>query len=220
MRIFQFTKVIFFILFISFINAEDMNNENNNTPHTPEIKPPAKLLTHPIVLSPNYGVFKIGYAYQYQNGAQISKSNGTPFEYIQNNSMIYFGIERGWIGGFRQMIMLGGYVDGAFGQTFFLSGGAKLSFFLLNGWIIPYVSLGYQVENLEFPKESSPLFMHTGVASIGAHFNITKGFGIDLSLRSGLPFFILRPIDAREYNHPHINHLGVMLSFSFYDFSL
>lgn len=217
MKISQSVKLVFLLLLMGTINAQDIEN---NAPHTPDIKPPAKLLAAPVVLSPSYGVFKVGYAYQYQNGAQISKNNGIPFEYTQNNNMIYFGIERGWIGGFRQMIMVGGYIDGAFGQTFFLSGGAKLSFFLLDGWIIPHISLGYQVENLEFPKESSPLFMHTGVASIGAHFNITKGFGIDLSLRSGLPFYILRPIDAREYNHPHINHLGVMLSFSFYDFSL
>ena len=39
---------------------------------------------------PSYGVFKVGYAYQYQNGAQISKNNGIPFEYTQNNNMIYF----------------------------------------------------------------------------------------------------------------------------------
>lgn len=186
-----------------------------------EPKPEArKIFIAPSVLSPSYGVFKIGYAYQYENAGQITKSNNASFHYEQNNSMVYFGVERGWIGGFKQMFMVGGYLDGAFGETFFLSAGAKLSLFLLNGWIIPYVGLGYQIENLSFPNEFRAFFMHTGVATVGVHFNISDGFGIDLSLRSGLPFYVLRPEDAQNFNHPHINHVGVMVGFSFYDFSL
>ena len=179
-----------------------------------------KRFVPPLVLTHSYGVFKVGYAYQYQNAGTISKNGGTPFELNQSGNAIYFGIERGWIGGWKKSIMLGGYFDGALGQVYFLSLGFKASMFLLNGWLVPYIGVGYQFEHLGFSQDTTQYNMHTAVFSIGTHVNIAKGFGIDLQLRSGLPFYMVSRSDANAYGNPHINHVGFMISFSFYDFSI
>ncbi|RDU71912.1 hypothetical protein CQA57_07420 [Helicobacter anseris] len=174
----------------------------------------------PEVYGNSYGVFRIGYAYQYQNAGTITRDNTTKFEYSGHFNDLYFGIERGWIGGKNKMFMASGYLDGAVGQTYFLSFGAKASLYLLKGWLIPYVGVGYQLEHLGFAKDDTQYNMHTAVVSAGTHINIAKGFGIDLQVRSGAPFYILKPKDAQTFGHPSINHVGFMVSFSFYDFNL
>lgn len=174
----------------------------------------------PQVIGNSYGVFRIGYAYQYQNGGTITRDNTTSFDYSGHFNDLYFGIERGWIGGKNKMFMASGYLDGAVGQTYFLSFGAKASLYLLKGWLIPYIGAGYQLEHLGFKKDDNQYNMHTAVFSLGTHINIGKGFGIDLQVRSGVPFYILKPKDAQTFGYPSINHVGVMVSFSFYDFNI
>ena len=174
----------------------------------------------PEISSSSYGVFRLGYSYQYQNGGNITKTGEKPFAYSGHFNGMYFGIERGWIGGKDNMFMVGGYLDGVAGQTYALSVGVKGSLFLLNGWVLPYVGIGYQLEHLEFANDTKQYNMHTGVVSVGAHVNVAKGFGVDFQLRSGLPFNILKANDAQTYGNPSINHVGFMVSLSFYDFSI
>lgn len=168
-----------------------------------------------------YGTFRIGYAYQYQNGSKITNTQTShTFDSKQQLNSVYFGIERGWIGLKNKMLMVGGYLDGAAGQTFFLSVGARVSARLLNGWLIPHASFGYQIQHLSFPADTAQYNIHGGVGTVGLFVNVAKGFGVDFSLRAGTPFYLVKAADAKKFNHPVINHVGFMISFTFYDFSI
>ncbi len=217
-------KKIFTLLFVlSTLLAQEAVSRSSaantaNIDSSAKAEPQEGLFITPSVFTHNYGVFKIGYAYQFQHDGEITKQGLPPFNYTQNYNMVYFGIERGWIGGPGNLFMAGGYLDGGLGQTFYLSLGAKFSLFLLDGWIIPYAGVGYQIEHLGFSNDTIHHLMNAGVVSLGAHFNVARGFGIDLELRSGTPFYMIR--SSELYGNPSIVHLGAMISFSFYDFSL
>lgn len=178
------------------------------------------IFTTPLVLSRNYGVFKIGYAYQYQDLSRVKNSSGVEvFPKVQSDQAAYFGIERGWIGGAGKRFMIGGYLDSALGEVFYVSLGAKFSVLLFKGWMVPYVGLGYQFENLKLQGDPFRYHVHAGVATLGSHFNISRGFGLDIQVRSGTPFYGLRNF-ANNYPASFINHVSVMVSFSIYDFSI
>lgn len=216
-------RYLLFLLSFIFIFSQLLAQEDSQETKKEDLEPKKSWrdnIVPPEVPNNSYGVFRIGYSYQYQNGGTITKDHTTSFNYQGHFNGVYFGLERGWIGGKNKMFMASGYLDGVVGQTYSLSVGAKGSLFLLNGWLIPYIGIGYQLQHLSFKNDSNQYNMHTAVVSLGTHITIAKGFGIDLELRSGAPFYILKPKDAQTYGNPNINHVGFILSFSFYDFNI
>ncbi|MDO7253321.1 hypothetical protein [Helicobacter cappadocius] len=178
--------------------------------------------TPKLQLKPNepnhiYGAFKIGYVYQNLSSANIPLKNGeNSYNFSSNNA--YFGLERGWVGGPKKMLLIGGYLDAGAGDTYYLSAGGSFGLRLLDGWVIPKISLGYQMEHLGLPKDSDQYNIQSGVGTIGVFVNVIQGFGINLEARAGIPFTIMRGDQASVYGNPKFDMYQVMVSFSFFDF--
>ncbi|PAF54037.1 hypothetical protein BKH42_03385 [Helicobacter sp. 13S00482-2] len=167
----------------------------------------------------SYGVFKIGYVYQNLSSSNITLKNGENSYNLSSNN-VYFGLERGWVGGSKKMLMIGGYLDAGAGDTYYLSAGGSFALRLLDGWVIPKISLGYQLEHLGLPGDSDQYNIHSGVGTIGVFVNVIQGFGINIEARSGIPFGIVRKDQASLYANPKFNMYQIMVSFSFFDFEI
>ncbi|SQH71399.1 hypothetical protein [Helicobacter mustelae] len=215
-------KILLCLGLFAFVVAQDAQALSDANDQGQGVKTGEKKRFYPAeVQGHSYGVFSVGYAYQYQSAGQITNTHtGNTIRYKGSFNNVYFSIERGWIGGKNNMFMLGGYLDGVAGQTFFISVGVKGGLRLLNGWVIPHFAVGYQLEHLQFPKDIRRYNMQGAVFSIGTFVNVTKGFGIDFTLRAGTPFHMLNRNHAKTYGNKGINNVGIMLSFTFYDFSI
>ncbi|PAF43247.1 hypothetical protein BJI48_05630 [Helicobacter sp. 11S02596-1] len=167
----------------------------------------------------SYGAFRIGYVYQNLWSKKIPLKDGTD-SYHLGSSNAYFGLERGYVGGPNKMLMFGGYLDAGAGTTYYLSAGAMFGLRLLDGWLIPKISVGYQLQHLSLPNDSSQYNIQSAVGTIGVFANIAQGFGVSLEFRGGLPFHIVRGDQAKAYNQPKFNMYAVMVSFTFYDFGI
>lgn len=178
-----------------------------------------KLRLKPNEPNHTYGVFKIGYVYQNLSSSNIALKNGES-SYSFPSSNVYFGLERGWVGGPKKLLLIGGYLDAGAGNTYYLSAGGSFGLRLLDGWLIPKISLGYQMQHLGLPNDSDQYNIQSGVGTIGVFVNVMQGFGINLEARAGLPFSIMRGDQARAYGNPKFDMYAVMVSFSFFDFEL
>ncbi|PAF43088.1 hypothetical protein BKH45_02240 [Helicobacter sp. 11S03491-1] len=194
--------------------AQDEASNIENTPKKNEsFFSPTQATTN------SYGAFKIGYVYQNLNSKSIPLKNGqNTYDFSSNNA--YFGLERGYVGGPKSMIMAGGYLDAGAGDTYYLSAGASFGLRLLQGWVIPKISLGYELQHLSLPNDSSQYNIQSMVGTIGIFVNIAQSVGISLEARSGIPFSIVRSAQAKEYNHAKFNMYAIMISFAFYDFGI
>lgn len=180
--------------------------------------------THTLRLKPNepnhsYGVFKLGYVYQNLSSSHITLKNGQDsYNFSSNNA--YFGLERGWVGGPNKILLIGGYLDAGAGDTYYLSAGGSFGLRLLDGWLMPKISLGYQMQHLGLPNDSDQYNIQSGVGTIGVFVNVIQGFGINLEARAGIPFSIMRKDQANAYGNPKFDMYAVMVSFSFFDFEI
>ncbi|PAF50577.1 hypothetical protein BKH44_07660 [Helicobacter sp. 13S00477-4] len=167
----------------------------------------------------SYGAFRIGYVYQDLYSKSIPLKNGQN-SYRLSSHNAYFGLERGWVGGPSKLLMLGGYLDAGAGDTYYLSAGGVFALRLFDGWLIPKVSIGYQLQHLGLPEDSGLYNIQSAVGTIGLFVNVAQGFGLSLEARSGLPFGIVRSAQAANYDNPKFNMYAVMVSFTFYDFGI
>ncbi|WP_095298686.1 hypothetical protein [Helicobacter sp. 12S02232-10] len=167
----------------------------------------------------SYGAFRIGYVYQDLESKKIELKNGkNSYKLASNNA--YFGLERGWVGGPNKMLLAGGYLDAGAGTTYYLSAGGVFALRLLDGWLIPKISIGYQLQHLSLPNDSSQYNIQSGVGTIGLFVNIVQGFGLSFEARGGIPFHIVRRDQANAYGQPKFNMYSMMISFTFYDFGI
>ncbi|PAF46990.1 hypothetical protein BKH46_05700 [Helicobacter sp. 12S02634-8] len=167
----------------------------------------------------SYGAFKIGYVYQNLSSKNIPLKNGANTYRLASNNA-YFGLERGWVGGPYKMLMFGGYLDAGAGETYYLSAGGVFALRLLDGWLIPRIAIGYQLQHLGLPQDSQQHNIQSGVGTIGVFAHIAQGFGVSLEGRWGLPFTMARKADASIYRGPKFDMYAVMVSFTFYDFGI
>lgn len=209
-----FACVLIFNIFLTFSYSDDTNSKKETQDFEGWHFAP------PVVSGKSYGAFKIGYLYQSLYSSNIPLLNNDN-SYLLNTSNVYFGLQRGWVGGPKKMLMVGGYLDAGAGNTYYLSAGADFALRLLDGWIIPKVSLGYQLQHLGLPNDSNQYNIQSGVATLGVFFNIAEGLGISIEGRSELfPFTIVRKVNADSYNNPKFNMYAIMVSFTFYDFGI
>ena len=137
---------------------------------------------------------------------------------IHSFSSLTFTLDMGGILGEQNNILLGFYLDGSAGirkNNALYAGfsGIKIAGRLLNGRAIPFLKLGANLAHFPLEIQKQQFNIYGLDIEIGAFFDISKGYGINLSYRYGYS-----KIHRLKLDNVHTSI--VMLGFAYYDFSL
>ncbi|AFI05280.1 hypothetical protein HCD_01240 [Helicobacter cetorum MIT 99-5656] len=167
-----------------------------------------------------FGSFKIGYLYQHMQTTKkspIRPKNRPPILINKKYHDAILALEAGKI--VKDKFLLGGYLDGAMGRSYFMSAGFMAGVRLFRGWVVPKISLGYQLQILGAKIDKYQFNIQSAVGSIGIFFNVAKNFGLSVEARGGIPFYFIESKFSKAFGTPRLNIYSIGITFTFYDFT-
>ncbi|GHQ94102.1 hypothetical protein VN1240_09180 [Helicobacter pylori] len=167
-----------------------------------------------------FGSFKIGYLYQHAETTKrspIRPKNRSPILMDKNYHDASLGFEAGYT--LKKKALLGGYLDAGMGDSYFMSAGFMAGVRLFKGWVIPKITLGYQLQILGAKIDKYQFNIQSAVGSVGLFFNAAKNFGLSIEARGGIPFYFIQSKFSKAFGTPRLNIYSIGITFTFYDFT-
>nr|WP_199769251.1 hypothetical protein [Helicobacter cetorum] len=166
-----------------------------------------------------FGMFKIGYLYQHVQSmktAPIRPKNRAPIFVKKAYDDFSLGLDFGRT--IKKRMLLGGYLDSGMGGSYFLSAGFMAGVRLFKGWVIPKITLGYQLQILGVKMDKHQYNIQSAVGTIGVFFNVAKNFGLSIEARGGIPFYFIQSEFSKAFKTPRLDIYSIGITFTFYDF--
>nr|WP_233707297.1 hypothetical protein [Helicobacter cetorum] len=165
-------------------------------------------------------MLKIGYLYQHVQSvksAPIRPKNRPPIWIKKQYDDFSLGFSAGRV--IKKKFLLGGYLDSAMGGSYFLSTGFVAGVRLFKGWVIPRISLGYQLQILGVKMDKHQYNIQSAVGTIGVFFNVAKNFGLSVEARGAIPFYFIQSKFSKAFGTPRLDIYSIGITFTFYDFT-
>lgn len=140
--------------------------------------------------------------------------------YDNTRGAVLFGLKRGFLLGDSKKVLLNAWLEGSAGvenKNGLYSGsvGGQIGYRLFNGSVIVLLGGGFEISNLAMPHIPKEQYnIYGGLARAELFIDIAQGYGLSVGYTRGFNE------KSKKIKGESFDTQGIMLSVSFYDFSI
>lgn len=164
-----------------------------------------------------FGALSIGWAH---SNIVSAKADSTAMgDYKSARNAVLFGLKRGFALGDSRTILLNAWIDGSAGSEsknglYAFSLGGQVGYRFFSGRVIGLVGGGFEMSNLAITQTDEQYNIYGGLVSAELFFDIARGYGISVGYKHGFNY------QSKKLPAERFNTSGIIVAFSFYDFSI
>lgn len=141
-------------------------------------------------------------------------------DYDNTRGAVLFGLKRGFLLGSSKKVLLNAWLEGSAGTEnknglYGGSVGGQIGYRLFNGRVIVLLGGGFEMSNLAMPHIPKEQYnIYGGLARAELFIDIAQGYGLSVGYTRGFNE------KSKKLKDESFDTQGIMLSISFYDFSI
>ena len=141
-------------------------------------------------------------------------------DYDNTRGAVLFGLKRGFLLGDSKKVLLNAWLEGSAGAVnknglYSGSVGGQIGYRLFNGRVIVLLGGGFEMSNLAMPHIPKEQYnIYGGLARAELFIDIAQGYGLSVGYTRGFNE------KSKKIKDKTFDTQGIMLSVSFYDFSI